>query len=236
LTLFSSSRCIFSLNHRLLLPAEDWQLQQARSSTILSSSSIRSSSSSLLSLPPPVTASTLCPPNFSLILSLDLNVFPSSSTQDAQTLVSSILSFYIGSEGNHVLRYGKKHQKAVLSTFGGGGASFGGLGWGGLLGMLKQGGLDVSLIFPSRLLEAPLSLNPSSTRLVRPPNLLQVFFIPSFFLPPHEIIDNPLINGIFAWNNGWPLTDAPLSKTKEDEPFVKSVRSLSSHIVFFCFF
>lgn len=58
-------------------------------------------------------------------------------------------------------------------------------------------------------------------------SLLQVFFIPSFFLPPQAIIDNPLIDGIFAWNNGWPLTDAPLS-TAEDKPFLKSVSALAS--------
>ncbi|KAL7411998.1 glycoside hydrolase [Mrakia frigida] len=151
----------FSLN----LGPEEWQLLQA------------------------LIASSLCPPQFTLILSLDLNVLPCATTQDAQTVVSSILSFYNNLGGKHVLRYGR-HQKAVLSTFGGGDASFGGIGWKGLLGLLQQRGLEV-------------------------------FFIPSFFLPPQAIIDNPLIDGIFAWNNGWPLTDAPLS-TAEDKPFLKS--------------
>lgn len=54
----------------------------------------------------------------------------------------------------------------------------------------------------------------------------QVFFVPSFFRPPHELISDPLIDGIFAWNGGWRMGDGPLT-TKEDEPFVRCVSRAS---------
>lgn len=101
------------------LIAEDWQLQQA------------------------LVATSLCSPDFKLMLSLDGNVLPTATIEHARTLAESVVSFYAAAGGAHVLRRGK-HQKAVLGTFAGGDALFGGIGWGGFLGMLKERGVDVS--------------------------------------------------------------------------------------------
>jgi hypothetical protein len=154
------------------------------------------------------------------LLSLDGNVLPTSTSEHARLLADAVVAFYSAGGGSHVLRRGKD-KKAVLSTFGGADASFGCMGWSGFLTSLKTRGLDVSP-FRGFFWSSRAHWQFIHDDLLMPPLLSQIFFVPSFFKPPHELIANPIIDGIFAWNNGWRLGDGPLT-TKEDEPFLRCV-------------
>jgi hypothetical protein len=84
----------------------------------------------------PVTAARLCPPNFRLCLSLDMNVLPPTPT----LLVDRVLAFARAKCGRHQLR---RDGRAVLSTFGGGGLELEGGGWKGVKKRLKEVGEPV---------------------------------------------------------------------------------------------
>ncbi|KAK8858540.1 hypothetical protein IAR55_002767 [Kwoniella newhampshirensis] len=49
----------------------------------------------------------------------------------------------------------------------------------------------------------------------------EVFFWPSFFLPPHEILAKDYVDGAFYWNGAWPMGNQTTS-LKEDQAFLDS--------------
>lgn len=104
----------FALN----LGPEDWQLKQAHSGfSVLASRASRASSSAR---------------PFRMFLSMDMNVLPSSSRDDAQALLEKV-SGIMRRDG--YLRY---LGQLVLSTFGGHDKVLGGCGWDGFLNRLQS--------------------------------------------------------------------------------------------------
>ncbi|WVR06299.1 hypothetical protein IAU60_003329 [Kwoniella sp. DSM 27419] len=47
----------------------------------------------------------------------------------------------------------------------------------------------------------------------------KVFFFPSFFLPPSEILSRNYVDGAFNWNGAWPMGDRPID-LDEDRAFL----------------
>ncbi|KAI5452377.1 hypothetical protein NCC49_000937 [Naganishia albida] len=52
---------------------------------------------------------------------------------------------------------------------------------------------------------------------------LNVYFIPSFFLPPETILDMPFVDATFNWNGGWPAINDTIN-TEGDEVFIRDRR------------
>jgi len=77
--------------------------------------------------------------------------------------------------------------KVLLSTFGGESASFGTMGWEGWLQALKAELDDEVRLYL-------VGLGPAD---------VQVFFMPSFFLPPDKFAALPYVDGMFNWNSAW---------------------------------
>ncbi|WWC88604.1 uncharacterized protein L201_003517 [Kwoniella dendrophila CBS 6074] len=48
----------------------------------------------------------------------------------------------------------------------------------------------------------------------------KVFFIPSFFLPPEEILEKNYVDGAFHWNGAWPMGNHTVN-LDSDKPFLK---------------
>lgn len=98
-----------------------------------------------------------------LFLSLDMNVLPSSTVEEMNELVDLVVELgssaaqlrMLGSEDDETEhdedqaeRRNKKKGKVVLSTFGGGDCSFGGVGWEGFLKACRERGTEVSSSVP----------------------------------------------------------------------------------------
>ncbi|ORY28480.1 glycoside hydrolase [Naematelia encephala] len=150
----------------LNLGPEDWQFNQARSAYSLLTSS---------------------PRKLKLFFSLDMNVLPSSSEEEAYDLIDKIAPM-ISSSASLLW---SDSGRPILSTFGGHDRTFGGLGWSKFLQALNH-------------------------RLGK-----KVLFIPSFFMPPNDFLSLPFVDGTFAWNNAWPMSNSPTS-LDEDRPFLHS--------------
>ncbi|EIW73683.1 hypothetical protein TREMEDRAFT_37459 [Tremella mesenterica DSM 1558] len=82
--------------------------------------------------------------------------------------------------------------RPVLSSFSGHAVSFGGEGWKGWLNRLNAKS------------ETP------------------VFFWPTFFMPPKEVINLPYVDGTFAWNAAWSVAGNHTISIEEDAPFLAS--------------
>ncbi|KAJ9106718.1 hypothetical protein QFC19_003030 [Naganishia cerealis] len=138
-----------------------------------------------------------------LFLSLDMNVLPSSDREDMFRIVDLVEEFG-GMTGQfkvtlphatHLIWSHADNQEAkkiVLSTFGGGDTSFGGVGWQGFLVECKRRNLDI-------------------------------FFMPSFFLPPEKILGMPYVDATFDWNSGWPMENHTIS-VASDAVFIRNER------------
>ena len=96
------------------LGSEDWQVDQAHTAF-----------SFLASRPATV-------PPLHLFLSLDMNVLPSHTNEDAQALLDKTVSL-MSQE-----RYLRFHNRKVISTFGGHDAPLGEWGWAGFLARLED--------------------------------------------------------------------------------------------------
>ena len=96
------------------LGLEDWQLSQAHSAY------------SVLSARPKLDVP------FKMFLSMDMNVLPSTSEHDAQSLLEKVVGL-IRRDG-----YMRYRGRLVLSTFGGHDKPLGGWGWAGFLDRLNK--------------------------------------------------------------------------------------------------
>ncbi|GMK57757.1 hypothetical protein CspeluHIS016_0405910 [Cutaneotrichosporon spelunceum] len=82
--------------------------------------------------------------------------------------------------------------KALLSAFDGHNAAWGFNGW---RGFMKE--LNSKMRYP-------------------------VSFWPAWFQPPDRLISNELVDGLFHWNGGWPMTNRHISLSTEDMAFIAS--------------
>lgn len=74
-----------------------------------------------------------------------MNVLPSSTLGDMHALVDLVLE--LGASPAQLRMAGKgKEGRVVLSTFGGGEVSFGGVGWEGFLGACRRTGMEVGVV------------------------------------------------------------------------------------------
>lgn len=121
-----------------------------------------------------------------LFFSLDMNVLVHDEMKDANVLAVRLARLM---ETKAQFQY---EGKAVLTTFGGHDAKWGGRGWPGFL----------------EILHARMSTKP--------------MFWPCFFMPPDNILAREYVDGVFAWNNAWPIFNGRVGITEEDITFINS--------------
>lgn len=151
----------------LNLGPEQWQTDQAKAAYRLAEDKIQ-----LRDQDQGRTAKT-ARKGLKLFLSLDMNVLPSSTLEEMDKLVDLVVELGssaaqlrmfdsedddTGENDDQATREDKGKGKVVLSTFGGGDCSFGGVGWEGFLKACRERGTEVSSSVPLSIGSTTLSL------------------------------------------------------------------------------
>ena len=146
-----------------------------------------------------------------------MNVLPSSTVEETDKLVDLVVELGASAaqlrmfefedddteeDEDQAERRDKKKGKVVLSTFGGGDCSFGGVGWEGFLKACRERGTEVSWSVPFSLVDH-LVVSNHTILTTNETQIAQIYFIPAFFSPPEKILGMDYLNGVFNWNAAW---------------------------------